>query len=128
MMMTMIVMIMMMMTNRMMMMMMMTTTTITIIALKGAIQDLLQSPHCAANCLQHVRSNGMSGTVYKSRVTHRALIKCNMLCATWYEGTAQLLSLTELKYPEKTTDDELQKRPHTKVRKFKPQARLEPAL
>ena len=22
---------------------------------------------------------------------------CNMSCATWYEGTAQLLSLTELK-------------------------------
>ena len=31
-------------------------------------------------------------------------------------------------YPEKTLDDELQKMPHTKARKFKPQARLEPAL
>ena len=72
-----------------------------------------------------------------------------MLRATWYEGTAQLLSLTELKshlfelyfigwtikpmkegrkpeYPEKTPGDELQKMPHTTARRFKPQARLEP--
>ena len=28
-------------------------------------------------------------------------------------------------YPEKTPDDELQKMPHTKARRFKPQARLE---
>ena len=72
-----------------------------------------------------------------------------MLRATWYEGTAQLLSLTELKshlfelyfigwtikpmegrkpeYPEKTPGDELQKMPRTTARGFKPQARLEPA-
>ena len=31
---------------------------IIIIAFKGAIRDLLQSPHSAANCLQHVRSSG----------------------------------------------------------------------
>ena len=31
-------------------------------------------------------------------------------------------------YPEKIPDDELQKIPHTKARKFKPQPRLEPAL
>ena len=30
-------------------------------------------------------------------------------------------------YPEKTSDDELQKMPHTTVRRFKPQAGLEPA-
>ena len=30
--------------------------------------------------------------------------------------------------PEKTPDEELQKMPHTKARKFKPQARLEPTL
>ena len=30
-------------------------------------------------------------------------------------------------YPEKTPGDELQKVPHTKARRFKPQARLEPA-
>ena len=29
-------------------------------------------------------------------------------------------------YLEKTSDDELQKMPHTKAGKFKPQARLEP--
>ena len=31
-------------------------------------------------------------------------------------------------YPEKSPDDELQKMPHTKAPKSKPQARLEPAL
>ena len=30
-------------------------------------------------------------------------------------------------YPEKTPGDELQKMPHTTARRFKPQARLEPA-
>ena len=33
-----------------MMMMMMMTVMMMMIALKGAIRDLLQSPHCAANC------------------------------------------------------------------------------
>ena len=28
---------------------------------------------------------------------HIELISCNLQCNTWYEGTAQLLSLTELK-------------------------------
>ena len=32
------------------------------------------------------------------------------------------------KYPEKTPGDELQKMPCTKARRFKPLARLEPAL
>ena len=74
-------------------------TIIMIITLKGAIRVgfFLQSPHCAANCLQHVRSSGSGAIVCKSRATHPALITCNMQCATWYEGTAQLLSLTELK-------------------------------
>ena len=53
----------------------------------------VQSPHCATNCLQHVRSSG--AIVYKSCATHGALITCNMLCTTWCIGTAQLLSLTE---------------------------------
>ena len=70
---------------------------IIIVALKGAIPDFLQSPHCAANCLQHVRSSGPDAIECKSRAAHRALITCNMYCATWYEGTAQLLSWTELK-------------------------------
>ena len=30
-------------------------------------------------------------------------------------------------YPEKSPGDELQKMPHTTARRFKPQARLEPA-
>ena len=66
-------------------------------ALKGTIRDLLQSPHCAVKCLKHVRSSGSGAMVCKSRATHRALITCNMSCATWYEGTDQVLSFTELK-------------------------------
>ena len=31
-------------------------------------------------------------------------------------------------YQEKTPDDKLQKMPHTKAQKFKPQLRLEPTL
>ena len=33
----------------------------------------------------------------KSRAAHRALITCNMSCAAWYEGTAQLFCFTEYK-------------------------------
>ena len=53
-----------------------------IIAFKGAIRDFLQSPHSAANCLQHVRSSGPGAIVCKSRATHRALIacKCHVTC------------------------------------------------
>ena len=57
----------------------------------------LQSAHCAENCLQHVRSSGQDTIVCKSRATRQALITCNMPCVTWYEGTAQPLSLTEFK-------------------------------
>ena len=57
----------------------------------------LGSSHCAANCLQHVRSSGPGAIVCKSRAAHRTLIACNLQCATWYEGTAQLLSWTEMK-------------------------------
>ena len=60
-----------------------TTTTIIIIiiiiiifAFKGGIQDFLQSPHSAANFLQHVRSSSTGAIVCKSRATHRALITC----------------------------------------------------
>ena len=57
-----------------------------------------QSPNCAANCLQHIRSSGPGAIMFRSRATHWMFISyiCNMPCATWYEGTAQLLSLTEL--------------------------------
>ena len=61
---------------------------ITIIILE--IRDFLQSLHCVANCLQHVRSSGLGAIMCKSCTTHWALIKCNILCATWYKGTAQL--------------------------------------
>ena len=53
---------------------------IMIIAFQGTIRDWLQSPHCASNRLQHVRSSGPGAIVCKSRATHRALITCNMSC------------------------------------------------
>ena len=48
-----------------------------VIAFKGAIRESLQSPHCAAYRLQHVRSRGPGTIVCKSCATHRALITCN---------------------------------------------------
>ena len=114
----------------------------------NVLYNLLTAPWTVSNtysqvampqsCANHVQHIG-------------ALIACNMSCATWYEGTAQLLSLAELKshlfylyfvgwyylsmkegtkreYPEKTPDNKLQKLPHTKARKSKPQTRLDPAL
>ena len=97
--------------------------------------------------LKWPRRNLLQITCNTSRAYH---VQHVVLRATWYEGTAQLLSLTELKshlfelyfvgwiiklmkegrkpeYPEKTPSDELQKMPHTTARRFKPQARLEPA-
>ena len=71
---------------------------IIIIALKGAIWDFLQSPHCATNCFQHVRESGQKTTVCKPCSTHWALVMCNILCVTGYKGTAQLLSLTQSIY------------------------------
>ena len=53
---------------------------IIIIAFTGAIRDFLQSPHCAANRLQHVRSSGPGAIVCKSRATHRELVTYYMLC------------------------------------------------
>ena len=50
------------------------------------------------NCLELVRSSGPGVIVYKSRAIHRVLSTCNMSCATWYEGTAQLSCLTGLKW------------------------------
>ena len=49
------------------------------IALKGVIRSYLQSPHCSANRLQHVRSTGPGATVRKSRATPRELITCNIM-------------------------------------------------
>ena len=64
---------------------------IIVITLKGAIRDfynLLTALWTVSN---------MCAQVTKSRAAHWVLIACSMLCATWYEGTAQLFSLTELK-------------------------------
>ena len=47
-----------------------------IVAFKGAIRDFSQSPHSAANRLQHVRSSGPGAIVCKPRATRRALITC----------------------------------------------------
>ena len=74
------------------MMMMMTLT--------GAIPDCLQSPHCAANCLQPICSSGHRAVMCKSRATHLALITFSRLTcqyATWYEGTVRLRIMRELK-------------------------------
>ena len=79
----------------------------------------------------------------KSRATHRALYMCKMfvrhmvrrdISAIQFDRVIILFILAlfywlkqgrKPEYPEKTTDDEIQKMPHTKARKFKPQARLE---
>ena len=64
---------------------------IIIITFKGAIRDFLQSPHSAANCVQHVRSSGpgrkrVQITCYTSSAYH---VQHDVLRATWYEGTAR---------------------------------------
>ena len=48
-------------------------------------------------CRHHPCSLGQDTTVCKPCVTHWALIKCYMSCATRHEGTGQLYILTELK-------------------------------
>ena len=76
-----------------MMMMMM-----IIISFKGAIREFLQSSHCVANRLQHVRSSGPGAVVRKSHASHRALITCNMCYVPRStKGQLSYLSLTELK-------------------------------
>ena len=70
-----------------------TTIINTIITWKGASRDfynLLTAPWTVFNMYAQVAK-------VQSCATHWVLIMCNMLCAMWYEGTAQLLSLTELK-------------------------------
>ena len=53
---------------------------IIIIALKDTIRDFLQSPHCAARRLQHVRLSGPGAIVCKSHATHQVLITRNLCC------------------------------------------------
>ena len=57
-------------------------------------KNLLAAPLTVSNTY----ALGQGAILCKSRATHRALITCNVSCATWYEWTAQLLSLTELKW------------------------------
>ena len=70
---------------------------IIIIALKGAIQDffnLLTAPRTVSNMYKWPRAQSCANHVqHIERISHASV----MLRATWYEGTAQLLSLTELK-------------------------------
>ena len=68
---------------------------VIIIAVKGTIGDFffLQSPHCAAKRLQHVRSNGLGAIVCKSRAPHKALITCNM-CANHVQHIKHLSCAT----------------------------------
>ena len=54
----------------------------TMIAFKGAIRDILQSPHCAPNRLQHARSSGPGAIVCNACNTSRAYhVQHVVLCA-----------------------------------------------
>ena len=58
------------------------------------LKFFLQSPHCAANHLQHVAwRNPVEIMCNTSSAYH---VQHVMLCAMWHEGKAQLLSLTKL--------------------------------
>ena len=117
--------------------------------LKGVIRDFLQSPHCAARCLLHVHSSDQGAIVCKSRATHLALITYNMWDMIRRDSSAITFGRLEIAFtlsvfyrltpltdegweetgvPGETPDDELQKMPHTKARKFEPHTRLEPSL
>ena len=47
--------------------------------------------------LSLTHSGGQGAIVCKSSAAHQALNTCNLSCATWYEGTAELLSLADSK-------------------------------
>ena len=144
-------------TTTIIIMMMLIITTITtattaiiiiiiIIAFKGAIRDCLLSPHCATNRLHHVR-NRVQITCNTSSAYHVLHV---VLRATWNEGTAQLLNLTEFKSHlselyfigwttnrrrrggnrstrRKPLATSFRKCHNTKARRFKPPATFEPA-
>ena len=74
-----------------------TIVILIVITFKGAVWDFIQSPLCAVNHLQHVHSSGPGMTMCKSCAACWLLFMCTMSCYMWYEGTAQLLSLTEFK-------------------------------
>ena len=54
--------------------------TIMILKVKGTVQDLLQPPHCSANCLQHTRSYGHHTSMCKPHATHWALSLSHTTC------------------------------------------------
>ena len=54
-----------------------------IMMLKGVFWDFLQSPHCAADYLQHIYSSDQGTAMCKSWATHRAPITYNISCTTW---------------------------------------------
>ena len=130
-------------------MMIIITILVIIMIIKTPDFLVLQSPHCAVNCLQHAQSSGLGTVVCRSHVTHRALLMWNM-CAVWYGLMAQPLRLTEFKPHlfsvtetisrwRRTGEQSTQrkplitslkkkKKPHTEARKFMPQPTLEPAL
>ena len=57
-----------------------TATTTTILELKGTNRIFLQFPHCAVNCLHHVRSSGRGAIVCKSRATQTAHHVQHVVC------------------------------------------------
>ena len=71
------------------MMIMIIIIIIIIIAFKGAVRDFfLQSPHCAANRVQHAqvaRAKSCANHVQHIERLSRAT------CVTWYERTAHLI-------------------------------------
>ena len=64
--------------------------------LKGAVWNFCGSSLCAVNCLQFAWPRGQGKITCRSHATHWALITHNILCTTWYEGTAQLSSWQNL--------------------------------
>ena len=97
--------------------------------------NFLTAPRTVSNT--HAQVAGRNRVQITCKTSSAYHVQHVVLRATWYEGTAQLLSLTEFKshlpmkegrkaeYPEKTPGDELQKMPHTKARRFKSKTRLE---
>ena len=63
--------------------------------MKGPVRDFfaMSSPHHTVSPTRTLKWPG--AIVFNSRATHWALTICNVSYAMWYEGTAQLLSLTE---------------------------------
>ena len=66
---------------------------------KRNLRFFYNHPHSAINCLQHKCSSGQGVVVCQitCNTSSAYYVQHVMLCATWYEGTAQLLSLAELK-------------------------------